>query len=125
MHKKKIKQLLLFTLLLAAHLTSNSQTLKQCQGESIQNWSGCIGTYTYPNGNIYTGEYLNGQRSGNGMIRILAKGRTTNTYISSEVPSTYVGEFRNDKINGHGIWKTDNGQRFVGDFVDNLMVKQY
>ena len=35
---------------------------------------------------------------------------------------TYRGEFRNNMINGHGIWITDNGQRYEGEFINNVFV---
>lgn len=63
-------------------------------------------------------------REGMGSIRIVARGQTTENYIGSTVPSTYTGEFRNDRINGHGVWVVDNGQRFEGEFVNNILMQE-
>jgi hypothetical protein len=95
-----------------------------CVGQDPRMWDNCVGTYTYPNGNKYTGEYKNGRRDGKGTIRIVAKGMSTNNYIGSEIPSTYVGDFRDDRLNGHGVWTTDDGKKIEGDWVNNIMTKK-
>jgi len=95
-------------------------SLPACSGANPQNWDNCTGTFTYPNGNIYTGEYHQGHRQGKGKIRILAKGQSTDRSIASDIPSTYVGEFSGDRLNGYGVWTTDKGEKFVGYFVNNI-----
>ena len=30
----------------------------------------------------------------------------------------YVGEFKNDKLNGEGVWYYIDGSRFIGNFID-------
>jgi len=100
--------------------TDAKPRLPACKGVNIQKWSDCEGTYTYPNGNIYWGEFKNSQRHGLGKIRILAKGKSDALSIRSEVPATYVGQFRNNKISGFGVWSLDSGERFEGEFLDNI-----
>jgi len=95
-------------------------SLPACSGPNPQNWDNCQGTFTYGNGNVYTGEFHQGMRQGKGKIRIVAKGQSTSNYIGSDIPSTYEGEWRNNKINGYGVWTTDKGQKFAGYFVDNI-----
>ncbi|MBL94348.1 MAG: hypothetical protein CMF70_03495 [Magnetovibrio sp.] len=42
--------------------------LPQCQGIYDEaTWTKCFGTYIYPNGATYTGEWLNGKRHGKGV----------------------------------------------------------
>jgi len=96
----------------------------KCTGENDDKnvWNNCIGTMKYPNGNSYTGEFRGGLRDGKGTMRIVAKGRSTANLIQSAEPSTYAGDFRNGKLNGHGVWITDTGKRFEGEFKDNLLV---
>jgi len=94
----------------------------RCQGSNPRQWNNCVGTFTFPNGNTYTGEWQNGMRQGNGKIRIVAKGKSTSNSIASDAPSTYVGQFANDRINGHGVWTTFDGKQYEGNFVDNIMV---
>jgi hypothetical protein len=99
-------------------------TVINCVGLDPLSWNNCIGTFTYPNGNKYTSEFKNGRRDGNGTIRIVAKGTSTSNYIGSDTPATYVGEFRDDRLNGHGVWTTDGGSKIEGDFVNNILVKK-
>jgi hypothetical protein len=94
--------------------------LPACVGNNPREWNYCKGTFTYPNGNTYTGEYRNGTREGNGTIEVVAKGDPSNTRIASNVHSRYTGQFSNDRINGYGVWVADNGYRYEGFFVDNL-----
>ena len=94
--------------------------LPQCTGASPRAWDGCFGTYTYPNGNQYTGEFKQGLRDGKGTIRIVAKGQSSDKRIASEVPSTYTGDFKDDKISGYGTWVFDDGKRIEGKFSNNL-----
>lgn len=124
---RKVLSLLLFTFSAFAFsqpTTNNGIAGQPCQGDNPRNWNNCVGTFTFPNGNTYTGQWQNGMRQGNGKIRIVAKGKSNANNIASEIPSTYVGQFANNKINGHGVWTTDNGDRFEGNFVDNILVSQ-
>jgi MORN repeat len=43
-------------------------------------------------------------------------------YLDSETPSAYIGEFKNDMLNGRGVWTTDTGERYAGDFKNNIMI---
>lgn len=97
-------------------------SLPDCFGSNVQAWNNCKGSYTYPNGNAYTGEFVNGMRDGQGTIRIVAKGQSNSNYIGSDVPATYTGSFKNNRINGKGVWVTDKGERKEGKFVDNIFV---
>lgn len=36
------------------------------------------------------------------------------------MPATYIGEFNSDKISGYGVWSLDSGERFEGEFLDNI-----
>jgi hypothetical protein len=84
------------------------------------NWNNCVGSLTYPNGNIYIGEYHHGRREGFGVIYINAKGISNETNILSNEPSIYIGGFRGDRLNGHGVWFTKSGAGYSGTFVDNI-----
>lgn len=94
-----------------------------CAGLDVRKFDNCLGTFTYPNGNIYSGEFKNGRRDGVGVLRVLAKGIPDKGNIRSNIPSTFVGEFHNDKINGVGTWFTDNGDSYLGVYVDNMIMK--
>ena len=63
------------------------------------------GTYTYPDGAKYVGEFRDGKRNGQG----------TFTFPDG---SKYVGEFRDGKRNGQGTFTFPNGEKYVGEFRD-------
>jgi len=70
----------------------------------------CYGTYTFPDGTKYVGQYRDDKRNGQGTYTF-ADGRK------------YVGEFRDDKRDGQGsLFSPDgpliqNGIWLNGDFV--------
>ena len=90
---------------------------RPCVG-APSSWDQCIGTLD--SGNIYTGEFRKGKMEGKGKLRIIVKGRSTRDAIASEIPSTYIGEFKDNRIQGYGAWTTDQGQKFEGYFVENI-----
>lgn len=95
---------------------------KKCEGDNPLKWDECVGSYTFPNGNQYTGEFRKGLRDGKGVIRIVAIGSSTDRIIASPVPSTYVGEFKQGRIHGSGIWTFDDGRKIEGTFANNQPV---
>lgn len=96
-------------------------TLPQCQGENFQQWNNCLGTHQYPNGNTYTGEYQHGMRMGNGLIDITNKGcEVSHNCIGSSSHAQYRGSFKNHRIEGYGTWVSDDGEKYIGEFLMNL-----
>jgi hypothetical protein len=91
-----------------------------CGQEYSPRWDNCIGLVRYPNGNVYQGEFHHGQRDGLGFIVINATGVSDQSNILSKEPSIYAGEFRADRLNGHGVWFTRAGAGYSGTFIDNL-----
>ena len=47
----------------SAYAQSN---LPACQGSDSFRWTNCVETETYPNGDKYVGEYMDGKRNGQG-----------------------------------------------------------
>jgi cyanophycinase len=96
-------------------------TLPPCQGEKFQQWNNCLGTHQYPNGNTYTGEYQHGMRMGNGLIDVTNKGcEVSYNCIGSSIHAQYRGSFKNDRIEGYGTWVSDDGEKYIGEFLMNL-----
>jgi len=84
--------------------TSNVQALPNCVGEwSTTNWNNCFGTYNWDDGEVYIGEYKNGDRTGQG------------TYIYSN-GDKYIGTFKDNAISGKGTYIYANGDRYLGEY---------
>jgi hypothetical protein len=65
----------------------------------------CVGTYTFEDGQKYTGEWKNDQSNGQGV----------RTYPNGD---KYVGEYKDGKRNGQGTFTFDNRNKYVGGFKD-------
>jgi len=84
-------------------------------------WSNCFGTYTFPSGNKYVGEYKNDKRNGQGTFTFPKSGNKyvgefkngrfhgQGTFTFSKSGNKYIGEFKNDKRNGQGAFTFANG----------------
>jgi hypothetical protein len=91
-----------------------------CGDVYSSSWDNCVGVVTYPNGNIYRGEFHHGMREGFGFIVINAKGTSDSNNILSNEPAVYAGEFRGNKLNGRGVWFPKSGTAYSGTFLDNV-----
>ena len=80
--------------------------IESCHGPDRTRWSNCIGEWTAPNGNKYTGEFKDGKFNGLG----------TFIYFTG---SKYVGEFKNDRMEGQGTHTFASGVKHVGEFKDD------
>ena len=98
--------------------------LPKCQGNDPKVWNACVGGYIFPNKNSYYGEWQMGLRDGVGQLKIIAKGQSRPKFIGSDVPAIYVGEFKVSQLNGHGVWIEENGDRYEGEFRDNILVAE-
>ena len=63
------------------------------------------GTYIYPNGEKYVGDWKNGKYHGQG----------TFTYRDG---SKYVGGWKNEKQDGQGTYTFPSGEKYVAEFKD-------
>ena len=63
------------------------------------------GTYIYPNGEKYVGDWKNGKYHGHG----------TFTYLDGNM---YVGEFKDGLKNGQGTQTWLDGRKYVGEYKD-------
>jgi hypothetical protein len=90
-----------------------------CHGRQSA-WNNCVGAVRYPNGNIYQGEFHHGLRDGFGFIVINAQGVSNRNSILSNEQSIYAGQFREDRLNGRGVWFTRSGAAYLGTYKDNI-----
>mmetsp|Transcript_100214 Transcript_100214/g.173124 ORF Transcript_100214/g.173124 Transcript_100214/m.173124 type:complete len:441 (-) Transcript_100214:235-1557(-) len=92
------------------------------------------GTYTYPSGDKYTGQWLNGRKHGYGVAEFVSgnryegewdndfkHGKGTITFVDG---TTYTGDWSKDHKHGHGEAKFASGNRYDGEWVDDAMEGQ-
>ena len=98
-----IKIVSLFSFLFFLTLgVSHAWALPDCVGSwSITNWTNCIGTYTWENGDKYVGEHKDGESHGQG----------TFTWGNGD---KYVGEYKDGKKHGQGTFTYKIGDKYIG-----------
>jgi len=73
----------------------------------VASWSNCIGTWKFSDDSVYTGQFENGKRHGQG----------TATFAGG---AEYVGEWRDGRKEGAGTIKWPDGENYTGDFMNDL-----
>ena len=71
-------------------------------------WNNCFGTYKNPQGDVYIGEFKEGNYHGNGTYTFSSSGK-----LSGQV---YTGEWSNGKRNGIGINVWSDGEKYIGEW---------
>jgi hypothetical protein len=84
------------------NIAQSDLTRKQCSGETSAVWTNCIGTYRFPNGNVYRGEFAHGVPEGIGVLQVNAVGSPEETQVRLPLPDVYAGQFKDGKFSGHG-----------------------
>ena len=103
---KKISFIIFLFIFLSLGI-SNAWALPRCVGTwSVTNWNNCLGTYKWDTGDMYVGEYKNGNRHGKG----------TYTFPNGD---KYVGDHNYDKRNGQGTFTWANGDKYVGQHIND------
>jgi len=102
-------------------------------------WAACIqgncnngkGTYTWPSGNKYVGEFKNGNLNGQGTKTWATGGKYVGewkngdqhgkgTEIWPNNGGKYVGEYKDGKRHGEGTFTYADGDKYVGEYKDNV-----
>jgi hypothetical protein len=115
-------------LLLSAEAFGQSN-MPACQGSVVAKWHNCFGTYTYPSGSKYVGEFQDGDFNGQGTLihpdgsKYVGEykdnrknGQGTYTWLDG---TKYVGEFQNGDFNGQGTYTFPSGAKYIGEFKDD------
>merc|ERR1711941_145677 len=77
---------------------------------ALKSGSGEPKTFTrkvFDNGNIYVGNFLDGEAYGQGIWK-------------TNYGAIYVGEFKHDKSGGHGTYISEDGEVYVGNSEGNM-----
>jgi len=98
---------LLLTLLIAfSPLAKADSALPDCPTDQSAVFDNCFGTYTWPDGKKYVGDYKDNKAHGQGTL-------------TSPDGGKYVGEWEDDKFNGQGTHTWPDGMKYVGEFKDD------
>lgn len=93
---------------------------KDCVGEP-SGWTNCIAKLPFAGGNFFTGEVVRGARDGLGLLQINEKGVSDASGVRAPQQGFYVGQFKNGKLNGHGMVALQDGSGYSGTFTDNVL----
>ncbi len=133
MHRIKQMPGISNTIFLALVLISGSAvaqgSLPACTGKNSSSWSACTGTLASGNTILYSGEFLNGKKHGQGE-EIIPKTNGSDRYLGQfregrrhgrgiyyfANGSKYEGELVRDQFHGDGSFESPNGDRYVGQF---------
>ena len=97
---------LLLTLLIGfSTLAKAASALPDCPADQSAVFDNCFGTYTWPDGQKYVGEYKDDKKHGQG------------TYTWPDGVK-YVGEYKDDKKHGQGTLTSPDGVKYVGEYKD-------
>jgi len=94
---------------------------KGCSGELSGDWTNCIATYRFPDGNVYRGEFVHGLPDGIGMLDVEAIGSSDASGVRLPMPGIYVGQFKGGKLSGRGAVVMP-GAGYFGTFSDNTLL---
>ena len=123
-----IKVLVVFALLIG--MTTVSLALPACPSDLNKIYDNCFGTYTWPSGQKYVGEWENDTKHGQGTqtwpngAKYVGEwqnsrhGQGTYTHPSG---TKYIGEWKNDKIHGLGTFTYADGRKNVGAFENGKL----
>jgi len=85
------------------------------------------GTFTYANGDIYVGQWVQGKKHGRGTYNYAKDGtKLVGTWEQGKITSGewifpngtfYSGKFRYNKPFGKGVWVFKNGNQLTGEYV--------
>ena len=77
-------------------------SLESCPVNPEEKWHNCEGSYQYPTGETYSGEWQNNLFHGNGIFLY-------------ENGDRYVGNFKNDLHHGQGTYQYKNGDYMLAN----------
>ena len=128
-------------------LEEKNHNAGQYKGEYKNGQRHGYGILCWSDGTYYEGQFVNGLRHGNGKMIIpsknstiiydgnfrqgkrhgygkqqqqMKKSTTSNNNKSSVVINTYMGQWKDDQINGKGYMKMKDGKEYAGEFQNGI-----
>jgi len=101
--------------------------LRGCGPNVNPNEAASEGTFTYVNGDVYTGQWREGKKQGKGtytfakdqtqLVGEWEQGKITSGKWLFPNGTFYCGKFRYNKPFGKGVWVFKNGNQLMGDYI--------
>ena len=129
--RRKLKKSVLICSLLLLVFSFPIYSFGKCIKGDCKNGQG---TFTYPDGTKYVGEFKDGKWNGQGILTYPDGGKYVGEWKDHEKNglgvrsypdgTKYVGEFKDGKQNGQGMFALPDGGKYVGEFKDGKAVKK-
>jgi hypothetical protein len=105
----------------------SSPAFAQCVSGNCYEGSG---TYKYPNGSVYTGQFAYGKQQGRGVMKYTNNTEYTGDWQSGQRHgkgkmrfannNVYEGQFVNGRMEGQGVMTYANGDRYTGQWLRDM-----
>ena len=107
-----MKKILLLNLAFIFLQAAAQGRLPDCGTTGQKIWTQCVGSFSFPNGNNYFGEFKDGNFDGSGELTF-TDGRK------------YVGEFKAGKYSGQGVFSFSDGRKHFGYWTEGVPDGQF
>ena len=115
---------------------SAASDLPRCPDDTNIRWNKCFSSKIFPNGDLYEGYFVGGKPSGKGSLTMVDGTKISgqisggNFYgiggefngivtVTNFLDGTYIGEFKDNKMNGQGTFTRNDGTVFKGKWKNN------
>jgi len=86
--------------------------------DSDLSWSDCLGSYTFPDGTKYEGEWRDNKPNGQGTFTESDNNQNMKTFTYPD-GATYIGQYKNNKREGQGSITFACGDKYLGQWKDD------
>ena len=97
--------------------SDNKDFIKLCLDSDLS-WSDCLGSYTFPDGTKYEGEWRDNKPNGQGTFTESDNNQNMKTFTYPD-GATYIGQYKNNKREGQGSIIFIHGDKYVGQWKDD------
>jgi hypothetical protein len=128
--------LVFVALFILSGTASAASDLPRCPDDTNIRWNKCFSSKIFPNGDLYEGYFVGGKPSGKGSLTMVDGTKISgqisggNFYgiggefngivtVTNFLDGTYIGEFKDNKMNGQGTFTRNDGTVFKGKWKNN------
>ena len=128
--------LVFVALFILSGTASAASDLPRCPDDTNIRWNKCFSSKIFPNGDLYEGYFVGGKPSGKGSLTMVDGTKISgqisggNFYgiggefngivtVTNFLDGKYIGEFKDNKMNGQGTFIRNDGTVFKGKWKNN------